>query len=163
MVQVFNSRVIFELTHDAYTQNKSRKWFTVSGWSKQASIHTHGCNLVWGSLRLAPTTHMQVYLSAASNIFLPILVWMSSTASLHEERAYSRHKEVLEWKQGYFTTPSLPGFLGVNYLQWSVRMADQQREGRDDSVKLFSIQPQCALHIFMVGFLLICYPSIWNN
>ena len=44
-------------------QNKSRKWFTLSGRSKQASkqanIHTHGCNevtLVWGSLRLASIT-----------------------------------------------------------------------------------------------------------
>jgi len=98
MVQVFNSRVIFELTNDAYTQNKSRKWFTVSGWSKQTNKHTH-TRVQWrhpsvGLTQARPNnTRMQVYLRAASNIFLPILVWMSSTASLHEERAYSRHKE----------------------------------------------------------------------
>ena len=54
-------RVVFEFNYDVTTQNKSRKRFTVSGRSKQASkqanIHTHRCNevtLVWGSLRLAP-------------------------------------------------------------------------------------------------------------
>jgi len=38
-------------------QTKSRKRLTVSGRSKQANIHTHGCNevmLMWGSLRLIP-------------------------------------------------------------------------------------------------------------
>ena len=39
------------------TQNKSRKWFTVSGRSKQAKLRMHmsiEVTLVWGSLRLAP-------------------------------------------------------------------------------------------------------------
>jgi len=46
------------------TQNKSRKWFTGSGWSKQANIyHTYGWNevtLVWGSLRLAAITPLSL-------------------------------------------------------------------------------------------------------
>ena len=52
--RVFNYRVVLNLTYDVITQNKSRKWFTVS---KQANIHTHKCNEttpVWGSLRLTP-------------------------------------------------------------------------------------------------------------
>jgi len=60
MVHVFNSspRVMRNMMQNV--QNKSRKWFTVSGRSKQASkqanMHTQGRNevtLVWGSLRLA--------------------------------------------------------------------------------------------------------------
>jgi len=37
----------------------------VVGPSKQANIHTHGCNevtLVWGSLRLAPITHVRTHI-----------------------------------------------------------------------------------------------------
>ena len=65
-VYVFNNRVVFEFNvwRKPRKIRKSRKWFTVSGRSKQASnqgnIHTHGCNevtLVWGSHKLAPNNY----------------------------------------------------------------------------------------------------------
>ena len=43
--------------------------FSVSGRSKQASIHMHVCNevtLVWGSLRLTPITSVMIYHRGAS-------------------------------------------------------------------------------------------------
>jgi len=45
MVQVFNSRIVYELTHDAYSQNMSRKW-VVSPASKQAFYYTES-NVLW--------------------------------------------------------------------------------------------------------------------
>ena len=69
--------------YDVTAQNKSRKWFTVSGRSKQASkqayIHMHGCNevtLVWGSLRLAPIIMPKNY----AGIICQGLTYMSGPA-----------------------------------------------------------------------------------
>jgi len=56
------------------TQNKSQKWLTVSGRSKQASKHTHArvqwSHLVWGSLRLTPI-NMTIMNTKLDHQFLP--------------------------------------------------------------------------------------------
>jgi len=44
MVYVFNSQVILNLHMMQNAQNKSRMWFTLSGWVKQTNLHTHGYN-----------------------------------------------------------------------------------------------------------------------
>jgi len=36
--------VVLNLTYDVIPQNKSRKWFTVSGWSKQTYTRTNAMN-----------------------------------------------------------------------------------------------------------------------
>jgi len=65
------------LTHDAKIRAGSDlygKWPVQA--SKQANIHTHGCNevaLVWGSLRLVPVNHNPKHNKANTETKLPNL------------------------------------------------------------------------------------------